>query len=466
MIITCGQCQAKFKVAPEQIKETGSKVRCSNCRHVFTVYRPKAEDAPSPPPADSTFSPRPSRPGGGNFEAADERLDSYLEVDDDTYDSPEEGLTAKERRELRRQLYSDLAGETENRDEDEGDDIYDGLGGDEGELPSLRRSARSRQAEPEDEDYGFSESYDQDEYDQAPADDYEGGEPGEDYEGPYEDGPDEDYGPDDEGYDEYEPGSDYDEPDQGEAYEDDSPSPAFPRRDSLGLSANPVGGAPVIDDADYNPRGFVPGYGTGEPPTVRSAVESPPKRPLRLIIPLALMVLALGAAIYFFSRPGPTALSGGEDPAAGTSGQSEDRSERSQSDPDGTEHIGFTKKGQAHHYRTNSVDGEILIITGTVKNNYPEARSYIRLRGHLLSAEGQTMADRFAYAGNVLSENELLTLPIREISARLNLKGGQDRRNINVPPGGELPFMLVFNNLPEGMASYRIDPQGSEPGEQ
>ncbi len=141
MIITCGQCQAKFKVAPEQIKETGSKVRCSNCQHVFTVYRPKAEPA-APSPA-STFTPVGTGLAGGGYGGFDEGLDSYLEVDDDrAVSAAEEGLTPKERRELRRQLYSDLAGEEAGPDDSEEDDLYAGLEGDDDRLPPLRRSAR------------------------------------------------------------------------------------------------------------------------------------------------------------------------------------------------------------------------------------------------------------------------------------------------------------------------------------
>ncbi|MDR1873062.1 MAG: zinc-ribbon domain-containing protein, partial [Deltaproteobacteria bacterium] len=40
MIITCEECQTKFRVADELIKLTGTRVRCSNCQSVFTVFRP------------------------------------------------------------------------------------------------------------------------------------------------------------------------------------------------------------------------------------------------------------------------------------------------------------------------------------------------------------------------------------------------------------------------------------------
>ncbi|MCL2029853.1 MAG: zinc-ribbon domain-containing protein, partial [Deltaproteobacteria bacterium] len=61
MIITCGQCQARFKVAPEQIKVTGSKVRCSNCGYVFTVYRPGEAEGGEGPPRESPQARRERR---------------------------------------------------------------------------------------------------------------------------------------------------------------------------------------------------------------------------------------------------------------------------------------------------------------------------------------------------------------------------------------------------------------------
>ncbi|MFO7839027.1 MAG: DUF3426 domain-containing protein [Desulfosalsimonadaceae bacterium] len=42
MIITCEACGTSFRLQTSRVKETGSKVRCSKCRHVFVVYPPQA----------------------------------------------------------------------------------------------------------------------------------------------------------------------------------------------------------------------------------------------------------------------------------------------------------------------------------------------------------------------------------------------------------------------------------------
>lgn len=48
MIIQCDECQARFRLADEKIKPTGTKVRCSKCKHVFTVMPPPEEPAEEP----------------------------------------------------------------------------------------------------------------------------------------------------------------------------------------------------------------------------------------------------------------------------------------------------------------------------------------------------------------------------------------------------------------------------------
>ncbi|RPI03433.1 MAG: hypothetical protein EHM71_14595, partial [Zetaproteobacteria bacterium] len=45
MIITCEECQTRFRLADEKLKAGGTKVRCSKCRHVFTVMPPEPEPA-------------------------------------------------------------------------------------------------------------------------------------------------------------------------------------------------------------------------------------------------------------------------------------------------------------------------------------------------------------------------------------------------------------------------------------
>lgn len=50
MIVECEQCHAKFGLDESLLKKTGSKVRCSICKHKFIVFPPKTEPVEEGPP--------------------------------------------------------------------------------------------------------------------------------------------------------------------------------------------------------------------------------------------------------------------------------------------------------------------------------------------------------------------------------------------------------------------------------
>lgn len=67
MIVQCEQCDKKFKLNPDLIKDSGVRVRCSNCLHVFKVEPPKPVEAtPAPLISQEMESPPASRPRSGS----------------------------------------------------------------------------------------------------------------------------------------------------------------------------------------------------------------------------------------------------------------------------------------------------------------------------------------------------------------------------------------------------------------
>jgi predicted Zn finger-like uncharacterized protein len=59
MIVTCPQCQTRFRIPDERVTAKGVKVRCTRCRHTFRVSRPAdaEETAGSPKDPFAQFSP-------------------------------------------------------------------------------------------------------------------------------------------------------------------------------------------------------------------------------------------------------------------------------------------------------------------------------------------------------------------------------------------------------------------------
>jgi predicted Zn finger-like uncharacterized protein len=108
--------------------------------------------------------------------------------------------------------------------------------------------------------------------------------------------------------------------------------------------------------------------------------------------------------------------------------------------------------------------GKLFIITGKIKNGYSDARSYIKVTGKLYAKGKVLVQKQTVFCGNVLSDIELSNLELSAINKRLSNRLGDNNSNIKVKAGQELPFMIVFGNLPSNLEEFAIETEGSVPG--
>ncbi|MEJ2656816.1 MAG: DUF3426 domain-containing protein [Desulfobacterales bacterium] len=105
--------------------------------------------------------------------------------------------------------------------------------------------------------------------------------------------------------------------------------------------------------------------------------------------------------------------------------------------------------------------GKLFVITGKIKNGYSDARRFISITGRLYT-KGKTLAKtETVFCGNVLSDIELSNMDLEAIKKRLSNRFGDDNSNLKVEPGKELPFMIVFSNLPENPEEFSVEAAGS-----
>ena len=90
---------------------------------------------------------------------------------------------------------------------------------------------------------------------------------------------------------------------------------------------------------------------------------------------------------------------------------------------------------------------------------YPTARRCVRVKGLLLDDGGRILVERYVYAGWALTRDELERLSMPRITTFLSK---EDLRTA-VAPGRNLPFMIVFDNIPPDMRRFTIEPIGSFP---
>ena len=117
----------------------------------------------------------------------------------------------------------------------------------------------------------------------------------------------------------------------------------------------------------------------------------------------------------------------------------------------------------ADKFIDNSKIGKLFIISGKVKNEYSEARSFIRVTGKLY-AKGKILSKSATiYCGNVLSDQALSNMDINSINKKLANRLGNNKSNVNVKPGKLLQFMIVFPNIPDNIEEYTVEVVGSSP---
>ncbi|MFO7970127.1 MAG: DUF3426 domain-containing protein [Desulfobacterales bacterium] len=109
----------------------------------------------------------------------------------------------------------------------------------------------------------------------------------------------------------------------------------------------------------------------------------------------------------------------------------------------------------------NAKAGKLFTITGKIKNGYSDTRSYIRVTGKLYTKGKNLVQEETVFCGNVLSDIELSNLELSAIKKRLSNRVGDNNSNVAVKPGQELPFMIVFSNLPVNLEEFAIEAEGS-----
>ena len=104
----------------------------------------------------------------------------------------------------------------------------------------------------------------------------------------------------------------------------------------------------------------------------------------------------------------------------------------------------------------NEKVGNLVIIEGKVRNNFPVPRELIRLEAELYDANGNKLVSQQQLAGNSMSSFQLELLDKDELDKVLNNKLDIVEANTNVLPGNEVPFTVIFVNPPAEASDYKV----------
>ena len=105
----------------------------------------------------------------------------------------------------------------------------------------------------------------------------------------------------------------------------------------------------------------------------------------------------------------------------------------------------------------NAKAGRLFVISGKIKNEYDHPRSFIAVTGKLYQGGKKLVKKSTVYIGNVISESDLTGMDIAAINNRMKNKFGNKRSNLKVQTGKIIPFMIVFDKLPNNLDEYTVE---------
>jgi len=124
----------------------------------------------------------------------------------------------------------------------------------------------------------------------------------------------------------------------------------------------------------------------------------------------------------------------------------------------------LTFKGVNGSFLQSDKLGQLFVIKGIVINQYPKRRSFILIKGALLDDKSKVVKQKMAYAGNTFPEEQLKDMTLEQIDKGMKNRLGKGKTNLNIKPEGSVPFMIIFEKLPDDLSEFTVEGVSSSPG--
>jgi len=388
MIVTCENCNTRFNLDENLIKESGSKVRCSKCNHIFTVHKSVPVEEPEPAveleeaPADFPDSPEAPL---SSLEAEDAPEEAAMVSEEAPEEALDLDLSEAEEEPAEEEIPPEAIGLEEEPAAEEPTLAEEEL--------ALEETPEAMEMETVIEEAEAKEELEEELADAISVESLEGAE--------------------------------------------EEETEQLERKQQVQQIEEELMPPPVAPVAEKEPR-------------ARRRISTP------FMIVLALVLLAGGAfAAYRLLKsldvkiPFLESLAGAPESAT--------------IDP-GNLRILLLDQLIRSEFVENRTAGRLFVIKGKVRNDYPEARNFIMVRGTLYSNDGETVDKKTIYCGNALSDTDLKALDKATIDRRLRNRFGDKRSNFSVPSGKVIPFVVVFSDLPKDLGEFSVEVVSSAPG--
>ena len=115
-------------------------------------------------------------------------------------------------------------------------------------------------------------------------------------------------------------------------------------------------------------------------------------------------------------------------------------------------------------YVSNNLEGELFVIHGETVNEFKGLRSSILIKGTIFGDNGAALQSQSAYSGNPIEENNLKNSSFKEIREAMSNELGENLVNLNIAPGKAVPFTIVFHKAPKNIKEFSVEVLESKPG--
>lgn len=122
----------------------------------------------------------------------------------------------------------------------------------------------------------------------------------------------------------------------------------------------------------------------------------------------------------------------------------------------------LTMRNVRQYYVNNEKIGKVCVIVGDVRNEFPQPKALIRVEAAVYDKDKKPLAVKQQLAGSQLSLFQLQVLGEKELESFLQSSTDIYIRNSNVPPGGEVPFMVLFYVPSDKVAEFGVRIVGVE----
>ena len=108
------------------------------------------------------------------------------------------------------------------------------------------------------------------------------------------------------------------------------------------------------------------------------------------------------------------------------------------------------------HVDKDATAGNLFVVKGAVANvgNVPSAG--IRIQATLLGKDNEALAEKAAFAGNLIDETTTRQTERGVIEGMMSNRFGAGNVNREIPPGKALPFVVIFFDPPGEIAAVMV----------